>query len=206
MSRQITPGIQTTIQSHIERRDRDTQTTLIGKITSYDHNTQTATVKPEQAEVWRDDQGQRYAEDFPKIYNVPIAFPRGGGFSIVWPLANGDPVHIICTKYSFDLWRNSGKAGDQGDTRTFGLNGAIAYPVNIYQGTSSISNAEAGVMVLSAGGTVDFPALAGLVKSELTKISTHLTTLQDSMGGDCTPTGDPYDTVSDVKASKIKVE
>ena len=201
MSTQITPGLQTTIQSHIERRELNTQTTLIGKIVSYDHSTQTASVKPEQAEVWRDDQGQRYAEDFPVIKNVPVAFPRGGGFSIVWPLSAGDPVHVICTKYSFDKWRNSGLPGDQGDLRKFGLSGAIAYPVNVYKGNAAIDNAEAGFMVLSAGGTVEKVARADRVEGELAKIKGALDSIASAV-----PTTNSYSAVESVGADKIKVE
>lgn len=171
---QVTPGLDSTIKSYIDRREKNIQTTLIGKIVSYDHSTQTAVVKPEQAEVWRDGKGERLVQDFPKLYEVPVAFPRGGGFSITWPLDDGDPVHIICTKYAFDRWQSEGKSGDQGDLRRFGLSGAIAYPINLYKGSDAIPNTETNAIVLSAGGTTDWVALSDKVYDELVKIKNVL--------------------------------
>lgn len=124
------------------------QTAFPAKVVSYDADTQTAQLEPQIAEISRDiDSGERVTESLPILPDVPVVFPRGGGFFLSFPLAAGDYVLVVCSKYSIDRWRSTAQAGDPGDTRTFGLSGAIAIP-GVYPNSGALDNASGTNLVI----------------------------------------------------------
>src|ERR1035438_2366681 len=61
-------------------------TSMPGTVTSYDPGTQTVQVQPGIQRLFR---GQG-AVDLPKLVDVPVFFPRGGGFVLSFPVPAGD--------------------------------------------------------------------------------------------------------------------
>lgn len=86
-----------------------------GRIVSFDASKQTATVKPLYKPVVN---GQKL--DMPDLYEVPVRFPRMGGFVMTYPVKAGDMVNLRPQMRSFDNYE-----GDDGfesfDARTFHL-------------------------------------------------------------------------------------
>jgi hypothetical protein len=167
---------------------------LPGKIESYDSITQTADVKD----------GNEEKVEIPVISKVPVAFSRGGGHFMSFPLQKGDNVFLIfCDRSIDDFWFSDGSAPmDQNDFRTHDLSDAVAIPA-FYPSTKSITDLigndgvfgkERGAQVRSKGDTIEvttkgaiasssFVALATLVTIELGKIATAIT----GVGGSYTP-------------------
>src|SRR5690606_25172721 len=89
---------------------------------------QTADVLPTIHVPSLDDDGNKTTEELPLLQSVPVAFPRGGPFSLTWELAKGDHVLLVFSTWNLGEWFGSGNAGDPGDVTTHGLSGAVAIP------------------------------------------------------------------------------
>ena len=203
-----TPTPQEVHRSLSQRREQAIQTAFVAKIVEYDHGLQTATIQPEQSEVWRDAKNVRTVSGPFRIYDVPVLFPAGGGFSITFPINVGDFVLVTCTKYSLSRWRE-GIAGDPGDMRRFSLDGAVAHPVNLYQRSNAISNTESGFMILSAGGTARLLALAHKIVTELNDIRVAMNTHKHGDGtliSDTQYRGPGPVVEADLATTKVKAE
>jgi hypothetical protein len=76
------------------------------------------------------DDGEDLVVDQPVITNAPIAYPRGGGFVITWPLRKGDPVLLVFSQRSLDAYlETDGKTHhDSGDDRKHNISDAIIIP------------------------------------------------------------------------------
>lgn len=174
----------------LDSRLLDVHVSLPGRVVSYDAAKQTATVRPMIPRVLRDAAGERVVEDLPLISNVPICFPRGGGFFCSFPLSAGDSVMLVFAERSLDRWRSTGESVDPADTRTHSLAGAWAYPGGFPAG-DEIDDADASTMVLGKDGgpqvVVDgshvhvggdtssqYVALANLVSAQLEALKTAI--------------------------------
>jgi hypothetical protein len=200
------------IQNQIEQRERQMQTAFPAKVLSWASSTNTVQLEPQFFEVWRDGEERRTetiaAPEDAYIDNVPVLFPRSGTWSITFPIVPGSFGLVICTKYSLDVWRNQGNAGDPGDLRRFTMSGATFHPVNLHPNGSALSSVDSGFMCLA--GTGDYMAVASKVELELDRIwsllegSTYLTLQADSVteraGASAARPGLPPDT----KSSKVK--
>ncbi len=168
---------------------------LPGRVETYDATKQTADIKPLVKRRVRTESGAELLEELPVIPGVPVAFPRGGGFFLSFPLERGDFVELVFHSRSIDKWFS----GDGGDTdpddfRTHDLSDAVAHP-GLYPLTRALAQADASKMVVGAdgglqmrigdalielgttGGALDFVALAQKVATELTRIQTYMTAL-----------------------------
>lgn len=147
---------------------RDTlMTAQPGATTEYDPDSKTISVKPVNVDHFRLDDGTTEALDYPEIPNVPVAFPRGGGWAITWPLEQGDPVLLVCCQRSIDEWYNSdGKSPvTPEDIRSHDISDAIAipglFPKNNNQGEANekdliISHKDGRVkLVLKPNGEIE---------------------------------------------------
>lgn len=84
--------------------------------------------------------GSKTPLDPPVFINVPICFPRGGGYAITFPLRAGDEVLIIFSSRCIDGWWQSGGIQVPPDLRMHDLSDGFAIP-----GPASIPNALSGV-------------------------------------------------------------
>ncbi len=125
-------------------------------------------------------------ETLPVIPNVPVVWPRGGGFFVTFPIAAGDHVLLIFSERSFAEWRATGAIGDAADTRAHSLSYPFAIP-GVAPDASPIADKVAGRMVLGKDGNeaqisiaagevkigktaTDFVALASKVDGELNNV------------------------------------
>lgn len=74
--------------------------------------------------------------DIPPLVDVPVSFPRGGGFAITFPLRQGDEGFVVFSERCIDGWWQSGKASEPLDYRFFDLSDAMFVP-----GVCSVPNA-----------------------------------------------------------------
>lgn len=98
-------------------------TTQPGRVVSFDPVTQTATI---QLTLQRNLNGT--VQSVPPLQQVPVRFPRGGGFAITWPLQAGDTGTVHFCERSIDNWFLDGGEADPKDTRHHDLSDAIFKP------------------------------------------------------------------------------
>ncbi len=114
-------------------------TALPGRVESYNSSTQTADVKP----MVLDPDGT----PLPVLPNVPVAFQRGGGGFLSFPLVSGDFVFVICAEASLDQWRAKAAETAPGDVRRHHLTAAVALPC-LYPSARALVSAHATNVVL----------------------------------------------------------
>ncbi|SEO76214.1 hypothetical protein SAMN02800692_1984 [Luteibacter sp. UNC138MFCol5.1] len=93
-----------------------------GVIVSFDKDAQTATVQPLIKQVMADGTTRL----LPVLQDVPVSFPRGGGFVLTFPVAEGDECELTFHDRCIDGWWASGDASEPLDYRIHDLSDATA--------------------------------------------------------------------------------
>lgn len=94
--------------------------------------------------VFTNEDGSKAYLEPPVFINVPICFPRGGGYAITFPLRAGDEVLIVFASRCVDAWWQSGGIQVPPSLRMHSLSDGFAIP-----GPTSIPNALSGVSINS---------------------------------------------------------
>lgn len=103
---------------------------------------------------------------------VPVIFPGGGGFSLTFPIAEGDEVLVVFASRCIDAWWQSGGVQNQIEQRAHDLSDGIAIaglrsvprvPASI-SGTTTQLRSDDGLtyVELAGGGIVNIVAPGGL--------------------------------------------
>jgi hypothetical protein len=98
------PTLAQLLQQAIDNRLLDVHTALIAKVESYDAETQQVNVSPVLKRQVKTLDGTWVSEQLPILCNVPVLFPRAGGFFISFPIQPGDFVQLIFNEVSIDEW------------------------------------------------------------------------------------------------------
>lgn len=135
-----------------------------GIIESFNPKTQTATVQlaiREKVNI----NGNLTWTDVPLLMDVPVMFPRGGGYSVTLPVGKGSEVLVIFGDNTIDgFWQSGGTGNAQPDSRKHDLSDGMAIPTGISQpnklsnvSTDSlqIKNDEGTAMVEVKGTTIN---------------------------------------------------
>jgi hypothetical protein len=104
-------------------------TSIPAKIKSYDVGTQRATIRLIVDHARLNDEGQ--VEQFvpPLLQNVPVQFPQGAGYSITWPLNEGDEGTLIFNERSTSEYKATGAdRNTPQNLRRFNLTDAVFLP------------------------------------------------------------------------------
>jgi len=67
-------------------------------------------------------------DELPMLTGVPVQYPTGGGFSVTYPLSEGDEVLLFFADRDFERWLLSGRAGPPQSGRRNTLSDAFAVP------------------------------------------------------------------------------
>jgi hypothetical protein len=193
------PELIEVIRAAIEQATGDVFVALPGKVAKYDSARQVAEVKPLLKRAVLAQDGSEGLDTLPPISDVPVVFPRAGGYFLSLPVSVGDNVLLVFCDRSIDEFSQSpgGSDLDPVDFRTHDISDAVAIP-GFYPTPRAITDSvktgaafgkEHGAQVrVTDNGTVEatsngatdsaggFVALASLVLSELQKIQTALTT------------------------------
>lgn len=124
--------LNTAIEAHALR----THTSLPGIIVSYDSAKQTAKVQPAIQTIFRET-GPVAIEP---LVDVPVHFPRGGGFVLTFPVASGDECLLVFSERAIDFWWQNGGVQLPVEYRLHDLSDAFAYV-----GFSSLPNIPVGM-------------------------------------------------------------
>lgn len=95
---------------------------LTGKIVSFDPKTQTASIQPDYKPTHN---GEKI--DMPQLDEVPVRFPRAGGFLVTMPIKEGDKVVLRPQMRSSEKFHEEDKYEIEKDTRTNSLSDMEAF-------------------------------------------------------------------------------
>lgn len=110
------------VRAEVEASTLDLHTAMPGIILSFDKDKQTAVVQPAVQKFFR---GQGFIE-IKQVMDVPVQFPRGGGFVLTFPVAAGDECLLVFSERAIDHWFETGRASPPSDTRTHSLSDGFA--------------------------------------------------------------------------------
>jgi hypothetical protein len=133
------PTLAELLKQVIENRLLDVHTALIAQVESYDAKKQQVNVSPVLKRSIKSLDGQRVNEQLPMLCDVPVLFPRAGGYFISFPIKPGDFVQLIFNESSIDEWLLGSTNFDF--CQRFTLAGAVAIP-GIYPESKPINGAH----------------------------------------------------------------
>ena len=123
--------------ARLEARVLEVHTCLPGNVVSYDATKKTAVCQPGIKKVFRGDKGP---VDLPKLVDCLVSFPSGGGFTLAFPLENGDECELRFSERALDFWWQNGGIQLPAEYRTHDLSDAICQV-----GISSLPNVPEGL-------------------------------------------------------------
>lgn len=101
-------------------------TALPAIVTAVDLAAQTVSAQPAiQGNITAPD-GTVTSVNLPLLVDVPIVWPRAGGFALTFPLAAGDEVLVVFASRCIDSWWQSGGIGVQAEARMHDLSDGFA--------------------------------------------------------------------------------
>lgn len=112
------------IKNAIEQRMINVHTAIPAKVVSFNASENTISAQPLLKKRFRDGT----SEFLPQIQNVPVCFPQGGGGILTFPLRADDPVLLVFSERSIDVWWEKGGIVDPLDNRKHNLSDAFAIP------------------------------------------------------------------------------
>lgn len=128
------------VETMVEARLAELHTAEPCTIVSVDWKKQTAVLQPTTKAMVRKPDGTTEWISKPRIPDVKIHFPSGGGLSLTFPLKEGDEVLAVMASRSPDMWQQAGGQQQIIDARMHDLSNAFCIP-----GFRSDKNALANV-------------------------------------------------------------
>ena len=93
----------------MEGHQKEVWTALPGIIQSFDPVAMTCTVKPAILIPLKDPETAAITQvDIPVLLDVPVIYPSGGGFTLTFPIVNGDECLVIFSSRCIDTWWQNG--------------------------------------------------------------------------------------------------
>jgi hypothetical protein len=157
--------IQESLRLAIEGAQSQIWTAIPGIITAADLATQTVSVQPSIMGSVTDRVGNNVNQPLPLLINVPIVWPRGGGFALTFPVKDGDEVLVVFASRCIDSWWQSGGVGVPIESRMHDLSDgfAILAPTSQQKKLTSVSSTNAQLRT-EAGDTYIEVTPSGKVK------------------------------------------
>ena len=115
---------ETAVDRQIQQDRLNLHTALPAKVVSFNPEKQTVTLAVQIKMQLADGSGA----DIPPLVDVPVSFPRGGGFAVTFPLKAGDEGIAIFSERCIDGWWHSGRASAPLDFRLHDLSDAMFIP------------------------------------------------------------------------------
>jgi hypothetical protein len=116
------------MRSMLDGRQVGIWTALPGIIQSVDFAAMTCEVQPALQAIIVDNNGVQQNVNLPLLVDVPIVFPKGGGFLITMPLDEGDEVLVVFSSRCIDAWFQSGGVQQAMEARMHDLSDGFAIP------------------------------------------------------------------------------
>lgn len=101
-------------------------TSCVGIIESVDLGAQTCSVQPAIKGKVQLEDGSFQTVELPLLVDVPLIFPRAGGFSITFPVKKGDECLVSFSARCIDAWWQSGGIQEALESRMHDLSDGFA--------------------------------------------------------------------------------
>lgn len=117
-------------------------TALPGIITGVNLDALTVTVQPAIKGIITQKNGVRNVVAMPLLPDVPIYFPRGGGYTLTFPIAVGDECLVVFSSRCIDSWWQSGGVQSPTELRMHDLSDGFAL-IGPFSQVQKIANVSA---------------------------------------------------------------
>lgn len=118
---------QEALRSAMDGRQADLWTALPGIIQSYNSTELTVEVQPAiQALYTGADLSQKFV-NLPTLVDVPVVFPRGGSYTLTFPIQPGDECLVVFASRCIDNWWSQGGVQTQYELRMHDLSDGFAF-------------------------------------------------------------------------------
>lgn len=101
---------------------------LPGIVVSFNADAQTCEIQPAIKALIRDPLGAESWVTLPVFPDVPVVFPRGGGFALTFPIQPGDECLVVFSSRCIDAWWQSGGTQQQIEQRLHDLSDGFCIP------------------------------------------------------------------------------
>lgn len=128
-------------------------TNFPGIITAVDLVKNTCSVQPAIQGVTEDEAGVKTFVNLPLLVDVPICWPKAGGFVLTMPLAVDDEVLIIIAARCIDAWWQSGVIQKPMEARMHDLSDGFAIPGPSSQPHKIANVSSTGAQLRNTAGT-----------------------------------------------------
>ena len=137
----------------MEDKQAEIWTALPGVVASVDLAAQTVAVQPAiQGSVSAPD-GSVQNVNLPLLVDVPICWPRAGGFALTFPVKAGDEVLVVFASRCIDSWWQSGGVGQAAEVRMHDLSDGFAILAPTSQPKKLNGVSSANVQLRDEAGT-----------------------------------------------------
>lgn len=161
----------------------DLRVAIPARVERYDPGTQTIDAQPLVQDSYTDENGERVTENLPVVTSVPVIFPGGGGFRLVFPLQQGDTVLLVFNDRALDAWQSGGNLATPADDRRHELTDAVAIP-GLHADNAAWSDAgEAVITIGRDGDNGDYAALSSKVRDEIQALRDTVNALVSTYNG-----------------------
>lgn len=106
-----------TIRYALEGLRSEIQTSTPAIIQSFDPIKRTCTAQPTIKSLLTGLDGKKQWVQLPVIVDIPVIFPSGGGYTLTFPIAQGDECLLIFASRCIDAWWYNGGIQNQDDVR-----------------------------------------------------------------------------------------
>lgn len=110
------------VNARLESFQANLNTCLPGIVQSFDEGSQTVKVRPAIQRIFR----EKGSVDLPDLVDVPVKFPRGGGFVLTFPVSKGDECLLTFSQRCIDFWWAKGGVQLPAEMRMHDLSDAFA--------------------------------------------------------------------------------
>jgi hypothetical protein len=119
-------------------------TALPASVVSANLTAQTVSVQPTIQGSVADPSGNVRLVNLPVLVDVPLVWPKAGGFALTFPVAAGDEVLVVFSCRCIDSWWQSGGIGAPAEARMHDLSDgfAILAPTSQPKKLSNVSSAN----------------------------------------------------------------
>lgn len=125
---ELAPDRRKNSENFARERENNLRVSCPGIIQSFDPKEQTVTVQPAIREKRLTPEGEEQWVDLPPLVDVPVVFPRAGGYVLTFPVKPGDECLVIFGDACMDAWWQSGGVQNQIDCRRHDLSDGYAIP------------------------------------------------------------------------------
>lgn len=164
-------------------------TAMPGVVTAVDLDKQTVSVQPTIQGTTEKPNGDTQNVNLPLLVDVPLMFPRAGGFALTFPVKAGDEVLVVFGCRCIDSWWQSGGVGTAAEARMHDLSDGFAILAPTSQPKKLANVSAANVQLRDEAGSTFLEVTPG-GKIKLTATSElELVAPTIKMTGDMTLTG-----------------